>query len=537
MNHDEDDDFGDENDDDDEDDVSLEEEEFDYERYENMMRSLVDNDPSLTSLTVGLGGHQPPNNWGSFGRAIGMNTQLIKLTLRNGLPTDENELTSFFSGLAVNRSIQTLMFEYTQLNAYMVELIAPFLVNNYVFESLEVAVNYDMSQLCLVSFLLMFDYLKEFKLSDERGDDNDLDVVIQALSVHTWLRKLQLWGMTIGRRGCNSLVRLLNKSTKLKEIDFIDMRGITNDGWHDIFVALQSTRSKLERLGMTGVEEVNEHTALSLSHALLYHSTTLKGLFLNDQVMVVIPLLQDPNAILEELYLEFHNADSTTNEELEALTNVLVTDSRLKRLSLRGNSSITAEGWVTFSSFLRNPNSNLEKLSLMLVDCNHMNDTVMNSFADALTINHRLQKLGMYWCDDTSNQSKVTSNGYDTFTCTLCNSSSILSTFNSNHSLEEVSFEVYDNEFEQLLCDVLPEELTTLLQINKENNKNQAARLKIIKTHFSGNDIKMEPFAKMAVNVRPHAIEWMAKDMHLYEFLRAMPSLLEKVESEGHVVV
>jgi hypothetical protein len=81
----------------------------------------------------------------------------------------------------------------------------------------------------------------------------------------------------------------------------------------------------------------------------------------------------------------------------------------------------------------------------------------------------------------------------------------------------------------------LPEELTSLLQINKYNNMNKAARLKIIMSHFSGNDIKMEPFAKMVVNVRPHAIEWMAKDMHLYEFLRAMPSLLEKVESEAHM--
>jgi hypothetical protein len=263
---------------------------------------------------------------------------------------------------------------------------------------------------------------------------------------------------------------------------------------------------------------------------LLHHSTTLKSLhfYENEGLLVVIPLLQDPNAILEELNLEFHDADSMTNEELEALTNALVTNSRLKRLELSGNSSITAEGWVTFSAFLRNPNSNFEKLSL--VACNHINnDTVMNAFADALTSNHKLRELDMYWCDAPN---QVTSIGYDALTCMLCNSSSILSTFTSNHSLEEVNFEVYDNEFEQLLCDFLPEELTTLLQINKENNKNQASRLKIINTHFNDNSINMEPFTNMAVNVRPHAIAWMAKDMHVYQFLRAMPSLLEKVEDE-----
>jgi hypothetical protein len=78
----------------------------------------------------------------------------------------------------------------------------------------------------------------------------------------------------------------------------------------------------------------------------------------------------------------------------------------------------------------------------------------------------------------------------------------------------------------------VPKKLRSLLHINRENCPSQAARLKIIKTHFSGNDIKMEPFAKMAVNVRPHAIEWMAKDMHLYELLRAMPSLLDQFEGD-----
>lgn len=78
MDHDED-DFGGENDNDD-DDVSLDF--FDSEPFEDMMHRLGTNDPSLTTLRVGLGGHQPLNpDWGSLGRAIGMNTQLIKLTV------------------------------------------------------------------------------------------------------------------------------------------------------------------------------------------------------------------------------------------------------------------------------------------------------------------------------------------------------------------------------------------------------------------------------------------------------------------------
>ena len=460
MDHDDDDLVG--VNDDDDDDVSLDS--FDNEPFEDMMRRLGTNDPSLTTLRVGLDGHQPPNrDWGSLGRAIGMNTQLIKLTLRPGLLTSEHQLASFFSGLAVNRSIQTLKFDHTQLNEYMVELMAPFLAENHVFDCFEFgglhALEFtDIKTILLgvTSFLLMFDYLKEFRLS-YKGYNGDLDNIIQALTVHTGLRKLVLKSISIGRRRCHSLVKLLNRSTRLKEIVLTDLLrindyrinddGINDDGWQDIFTALQSTRCKLEKIELRGVEGRNERTALCLSDALLHHSTTLKGLDLTQQVMVVIPLLQDPNTILEELILVSFNYDALiTNEELEALTDALATNNTLKRLWLCG-----------------------------------------------------------------------VNGGYAAFTRILCNKSSILSTYQSNHTLNMLNGNMF-----------LPEELTSLLQINKENNKNQAARLKIIKTHFSGNDIKMEPFTKIAVSVRPHAIAWMAKDMHLYEFLRAMPSLLEK---------
>jgi hypothetical protein len=252
MDHD-DDDFGGENEDD-EDDVSLEDDEFDNERYEVVMRRVVNNDPTLTSMIVGVNG-TPNNHWGSLGRAIGMNPQLTELTLRNGLPTDNLELT--FLGLAMNRSIQTLIFEYIQLNDNIIDFLSPFLADNQVFRCLKVylhdRMDIKMNQLCLASFLLMFDYLREFRLH-YTGPVENLDIIIQALTVHAGLMKLQLCDITIGRRGYNSLATFFHKSTRLKELSFINMRGITDDGWLDIFTALQITRSKLVRFEITGAE-------------------------------------------------------------------------------------------------------------------------------------------------------------------------------------------------------------------------------------------------------------------------------------------
>jgi hypothetical protein len=176
---------------------------------------------------------------------------------------------------------------------------------------------------------------------------------------------------------------------------------------------------------------------------------------------------------------------------------------------LSANIRISTDRLMDFFAVLRNPTLKLEILDLY---GSHINDTVMNSFANALTNNRNLQQLCIGNC-----YSVTVNGGYAALTRTLCNKSSILSTYHSNHTLNMLDCNTF-----------LPEELTSLLQINKYNNMNQAARLKIITTHFSGDDIKMEPFTKIAVSARPHAIAWMAKDMHLYEFLRAMPSLLEK---------
>jgi hypothetical protein len=109
--------------------------------------------------------------------------------------------------------------------------------------------------------------------------------------------------------------------------------------------------------------------------------------------------------------------------------------------------------------------------------------------------------------------------GYAAITNLLCDTPSILNTFNSNHTLEKICGEYKERS--------LPNDLSSLLRLNREYSVSEAARLKIFKSHFSGYEINMQPFMEMNLNVRPHAIAWMAKDMHLYELLRAMPSLLE----------
>jgi hypothetical protein len=59
--------------------------------------------------------------------------------------------------------------------------------------------------------------------------------------------------------------------------------------------------------------------------------------------------------------------------------------------------------------------------------------------------------------------------------------------------------------------------IISALDCNRENSKSQGARLKIIKTHFSGRDCNMQQCMDMA---GPHAIAWMGRDdNNVYQFL------------------
>ena len=81
--------------------------------------------------------------------------------------------------------------------------------------------------------------------------------------------------------------------------------------------------------------------------------------------------------------------------------------------------------------------------------------------------------------------------------------------------------------------DDLPEEFQSLLKTNRENSPSQAARLKIIKTHFSGGFIT-QPFVGMDLNMLPRAMAWMGRaaragevDGHYFSFIRSIASLFE----------
>jgi Ran GTPase-activating protein (RanGAP) involved in mRNA processing and transport len=601
------------------------------------MRKIETNDPTFTTLKIysyGLNIY----NWGKLGTAIGRNTHLTTIKLKNFTTDTAIKFRDFARGLALNRSVKKLTIggwdqdSHTSDEAW--EYLTQFFIDNEAFECLELDLHRTIRYEKLATSLRRFHSLKEFKLFNQSARNSEAcvdDIIEYLIEHHICLRKVTISDFHIGTRGCSALatssltelhlqycphvneegVRAFaaglarNTTLKVLEIRF-DLRKITEIGWQLLFNAFATC--KVESLILDS-NELNDTTIHPLSNALL-HNTTLKSLSLSnnfaitnagwvifstslrgimleklsicgnlivnigitviaeslennsslrelclsdnligeDGVSALCTVLQHPNSVLEKLDIYDNSIGdigvtaistilrhpNSTLEKLDisknyigdigmnALTDALLNNSMLKELLIEENPDITTAGWMNFSTILRNPTSALE---VIVASHDSINDEVVHSFADALSENKTLEELYLGICPPEYG-CKITSYGYAAMNNMLCNTSSILNTFNSNHTLEMLCY-----EFDEFDKNPLPFESS--LKINRENSVSAAARLKIINTHFSGSEINMRPFVEMNLSVRPHAIAWMARDENVYELLRAMPSLLDQFEDSG----
>ncbi len=199
---------------------------------------------------------------------------------------------------------------------------------------------------------------------------------------------------------------------------------------------LQSPTCMLESLDLSN-NKFNCGELESLIYALAIYYRRLRELNLSGSSHItpvvwwaLIRLIQSPTCMLESLKL----GQTRCNDGiLDSLTNALSNNSRLTELDLRSMvGNVTANGWQTFVPILRNPNISLEKLDL---SDNGIRGHVMDSLADALANNSRLKGLFVFRGYNVHN---IIDNPGAFFSRILCNTSSIMNTYNSNHTLEEL---------------------------------------------------------------------------------------------------
>jgi len=326
------------------------------------------------------------------------------------------------------------------------------------------------------------------------------------------LRNLNLSFNRMNAATLQSLSDALVIKTTLESLDLHCCTSTPEAGWQSLFKVLANQKCSLERLHLER-NGFNDEVALCLADA-LQNNSSLKKLGLSGNKKINFPgwralfdVLLKQSSALEILHLK----DSGVNDEtLNYLTNALGNNAKLKELNLVSNNKVTGEGWATFLAVLQKPTIALEKLDLQ---GNRITDDLIAKAMPSLANNNKLKELLLDF-------RYISIHGQLNLATLLHNMKSIMDLYESNHTLCKFC---EDNSE--------PFVLNEILQINQNNTKNQAARIKIIKRHFDDGFVT-QPFIDMDQKLLPYAISWMGRydDEHrdkFYQFIRSRPSLFD----------
>jgi len=532
-----------------------------------IQRQLRNDDPTLTKLQIQYGSYiqesnliYSPGTWEREGEAIGRNTHLKELEIADPCWINEDELELFFQGLSDNRSIGKLSFKAVTLTGgEPFYILFPFFEYNNNLETLEIEYCHidDDGYEHLFSALAKSCSLKKLTISPgiEGCTDTDLydeEVLAKSLLRHVNLITLNLEGNCMGNRGCRTMTSfvcdtrtilstlnlegnnigdegvkyltdaLSKTSTQLKYLYLAYNDNITSVGWKHICDLLRKPDIGLEGLSMS---ELSNEVMLDLASSPGCHMLKTLQICNTSHTDISCPawkglfgLLRSPTSVLEDLSLR---GNELTGESTGCLTSALANNSTLRSLDLSCCRNITTAGWDALSDCLRNPKSELETLNIQWSLYND-NGEATALLADALASNRKLKNLLTGF-----SRRGIYSDKMRPLFQILCKEESIMATYQSNHYIQNLGV-------------LSSYETTSHLELNKNTDKAEVARQKIIDVHFSNFNVKpvidMQPFIDMDIGVIPHAIAWIAKgsnnqynwrnEFYRY-FVRNMPSLFD----------
>ena len=183
----------------------------------------------------------------------------------------------------------------------------------------------------------------------------------------------------------------------------------------------------------------------------------------------------------------------------------------LNKLNLNNN-QIGKYGCTALGLLLKHPSCKLKEDSLN--ECGLDNECV-TILANSLVGNTCLTMLAL-------KKNDISLAGWKVFSPILCDTSSIETAYNSNHTLEDFGKSYYSKL-------VLPEEVASLIRWNENRCKFMVARRKIIEHHFRSTEDNFDIFLDMELQVLPYVISWMGRDTNtlLYQLFQKIPTLFE----------
>jgi len=399
------------------------------------LRRVFSNDETLLKVTIdttnileGSFTATDADEYSQLGAAIGTNTHITKLTIDvNRLELDSLKKSDFLDGLKRNSSINRL--EMVGIGSAGRLVLQAYEENNAHLTHLSIRCGelHNGGNTAIASTVRSCTNLREIRLNDMRDidykPDDQLLPIIESIRNHPSLKKFSLHENS-SYIGCQMTATLL---------------GDPNCNPQNLTFELTETVDSISNGG-------------SIVKQLL--PTFLGG------------------ANLQKLFL-YEN--KIGDEGATYLVNGLRNNTKLQELELYGN-SIGNIGCEAIATLLSNPNCNLQKLSLSQKD---IGDQGAITLANGLTNNIKLQKLDLG--DNPINN--IDNAVVEAFSRVLCNTSSVSSTFLSNHTLKELDINLVIDPRSMRNLNVAWLQLEYLRKLNGSTNKSHIAIKKIFKCH------------------------------------------------------
>ena len=211
-------------------------------------------------------------------------------------------------------------------------------------------------------------------------------------------------------------------------------------------------------------------------------------------------------ALTNKFYFPTQYGADSPCEVSAQIIDALSNHSNLESLTLsHGHAKWSRRGFAALARFLPNA-SKLKDLNLSGGGWTNEGAALVSA---ALAGNETLKEILF------NDNDEIKSAGWKGFSALLSNNSTIMDTYYSNHTLQQLLRKnSYRDESRQEAAEkkIFGDELFTLLKVNTLcNNKFDASRLKIILAHLKGGSFSMESYADMDLATLPHVLAYAGK--------------------------
>jgi len=517
---------------------------FIVDEFGSTLMEGLSGHPSLKRIQTHLG-RLPQSRLGSIGCiAIGnvlkhSESKLNDLHLSN-CQLDDEGLSALCDGLLGISTVKKLSLSGNNISPVGWRALSPVIQHkNCKLVALDLSkTGIDDDSSGILGSVLRGSSIKTLNISNTKAITSDgWQKLIVRLS-HTSIMHLVLNSSNIDDYG---LALLVNIGT-LKSLNLWQTR-CTPQGWSSFFYSLQARGAQLVKLdislnsnigdiGLQALGDLLNNMAslktLGMSHIRRYNNFDVTS----QEWVSFFTMFQDSNLDLVKLDL---NSNTIDDEDIQLLVQLVSGMNSLKRLVLNHNILVTPTGWRALSGFFQSPNFALRELYL---EGNKLSNDTVITFVRALLHNKTLKRLTLARCTDEEGNDSITERGWEAVSSLLCNKTSIMDTYNSNHTLYALCEAV---DYHRSMG--LPNDLLSYLELNENKDKREVARQKILQTHFSSEDdtaSKVQEFFDMELEEIPTAIAWIGRLAHdkwiganvsglslSYNLLRRLPDLFD----------